>query len=368
VTHAREFPRYDRIGEEVRGTAAGAVREADSVGHMAERLMIPGFVNAHSHAFQRALRGRTEGGDFWAWRDEMLSEAEAQTPERVRAEYERVYLEMRRGGYTAVGEFHYLGFEEALSAAEAAASAELSFVLLYVAYARGGLERFRQPSAADYLQQVEDLRGQGLAVGLAPHSVRACPTDWLEEIGRYAEEHELPLHVHADEQPREIEECVAEHGIRPIELLARSGCLGPRTTVVHATHADDHELDLISECGARICACLTTEANLGDGFLPVERVCERSIGICIGSDSNVRIDPLEELRELEGIARRRTLRRNVISPDTLLCFGSDEGAAALRLESWPEIEVDLQHPSLAGLAEADTFRALIFGCSADVFA
>jgi formimidoylglutamate deiminase len=367
VTHACDFPRYDRIGEEVTGTAPRGLREADSVVHVAERLTIPGFVNAHSHAFQRALRGRTEGSDFWAWRDAMLSEAEAQTPERVRAEYERIYVEMRRSGYTAVGEFHYLGFEEALAAAEAAAAVELAFVLLYVAYGRGGLERFRQASAADYLQQVEALRGQGLAVGLAPHSVRACPADWLEEIGRYAEEHELPLHVHADEQPREIEECIAEHGIRPIELLARNGCLGPRTTVVHATHADEHELDLIAQAGARICACLTTEANLGDGFLPVERVCERSIGLCIGSDSNVRIDPLEELRELEGIARRRTLRRNVISLDTLLCFGSDEGAAALGLEAWPNIEIDLEHPALAGLGQADVFGALIFGCSAEVF-
>src|SRR6266536_3480738 len=243
VTHASDFPRYDRIREEVRGTAPRRVRRADSVAHVAKRLTIPGFVNAHSHAFQRAFRGRTEGGDFWAWRDAMLSEAEAQTPERVRADYERVYSEMRRAGYTAVGEFHYLGFEEARAAAEAAASAEFAFVLLYAAYARGGLERFRQASASDYLHQVEDLRAQGLAVGLAPHSVRACPADWLEEIGRYAEEHELPLHVHADEQPREIEECVAEHGIRPIELLARSGCLLPRTTVVHATHADGAELD-----------------------------------------------------------------------------------------------------------------------------
>jgi formimidoylglutamate deiminase len=334
---------------------------------VAQRLTIPGFVNAHSHAFQRALRGRTEGGDFWAWRDAMLVEADTQTPQRVRTDYERVYREMLAAGYTAVGEFHYLGFDEAIAAAEAAEAAGIAFVLLYAAYARGGLERFRQPSAADYLRQVDELRDRGIAVGLAPHSVRACPPDWLEEIGRYGEKHSLPLHVHADEQPREIDECIEEHGVRPIELLARTGCLGPRTTVVHATHASDRELDLLAEAGARICACLTTEANLGDGFLPVERVCERSLGICIGSDSNVRIDPLEELRELEGIARRRTLRRNVISPDTLLCFGSDEGAAALGLDAWPEIEVDLAHPSLAELDEADVFGALVFGCSADVF-
>ncbi|TMK79183.1 MAG: formimidoylglutamate deiminase [Actinobacteria bacterium] len=336
-------------------------------GAVAERLTIPGFVNAHSHAFQRVLRGRTEGGDFWAWREAMLAEADAQTPERVRADYERAYREMRAAGYTAVGEFHYLGFDEALAAAEAAEAAGIAFVLLYAAYASGGLDRFRQGSPSDYLRRVEQLRDRGLTVGLAPHSVRACPPDWLEEIGRYATEHEVVLHVHADEQPREIEECVAEHGVRPIELLARTGCLGPRTTVVHGTHADERELDLVAEAGARVCACPTTEANLGDGFLAVESVCERNIGICIGSDSNVRIDPLEELRELEGIARRRTLRRNVISPDTLLCFGSDEGAASLGLEAWPEVEVDLEHPQLAGLDEADVFAALVFGCSADVF-
>ena len=119
-------------------------------------------------------------------------------------------------------------------------------------------------------------------------------------------EHALPLHVHADEQPREIEECLAEHGVRPIELLADCGCLGPRSTIVHATHADGRELDLLAESGSRICACPTTEANLGDGFLPVERVLHRGIRLCIGSDSNARIDPFEELRELDGIARRQS--------------------------------------------------------------
>ena len=155
--------------------------------------------------------------------------------------------------------------------------------------------------------------------------MRACPPDWLEELGAYAARERLPLHVHADEQPREVEECLAEHGVRPIELLARSGCLGERTTVVHATHADGAELDLLAEAGARVCACPTTEANLGDGFLPVERLLARGIAICIGSDSNVRIDPLEELRELEGIARRQSGRRNVIAVDDLIRVGADEG-------------------------------------------
>jgi formimidoylglutamate deiminase len=196
--------------------------------------------------------------------------------------------------------------------------------------------------------------------------VRACPAEALRELGRYAAEHELPLHVHADEQPREIEECLAEHSLRPVALLAREGCLGPRTTVVHATHADGHELDLLRDAGARICACPTTEANLGDGFLPVARVCHREIAICIGSDSNVRIDPLEELRELEGIARRQTGKRGVVPLDALLQFGSTEGAAALGLETWPDAVVDLDDRQLRGVEEAGLYDALVFGCSGGV--
>jgi formimidoylglutamate deiminase len=330
------------------------------------RLAIPGFVNAHSHAFQRALRGRSVGGDFWAWRDVMIAEAERQTPQTVRTGYADVYRELRAAGYAGVGEFHYLGLAEARAAADAAKEAGIAVVVLYAAYGRGGSERFRQASVAEYLDQVERLRAEGVAVGLAAHSVRACPADWLEEIGRYAAGEDLVLHVHADEQPREIDECVAEHGIRPIELLARTGCLGPRTTIVHATHANDAELDLVAEAGARVCLCPTTEASLADGFAPIARLCARHVGMCIGSDSNVRIDPLEELRELDGIARRSTGRRDAISCAALLSFGSDEGAAALGLDTWDDVEIDLDHPSLRGIAEEDVLEALLAGCGADV--
>ena len=335
------------------------------MGAVAEPLTIPGFVNAHSHAFQRVLRGHEHGPDFWAWRDRMIAHAERQTRETVRREYETAYREMRAAGYTAVGEFHYLGFDEALAAAEAAEAAGIRFVLLHAAYARGGSDRFHQSTVEEYLRQVDDLRARGLTVGVAPHSVRACPPDWLEAIARHAEQEKLVLHVHAGEQPREIEECLAEHGVRPIELLARTGCLGGRTTIVHATHADDAELDLLADSGARICVCPTTEANLGDGFLRVEAVCERGIGLCIGSDSNVRVDPLEELRELEGIARRRKLARGVISAGTLLCFGSDEGAASLGIDNWDDVVVDVSHPALDGIS-GDVFAALVMSCSADV--
>jgi formimidoylglutamate deiminase len=329
-------------------------------------LAIPGFVDAHCHGFQRSLRGRDRGGDFWSWREEMLTLAGSLSVEDVRRDYVEVYRELKANGYTAVGEFHYLGLAEARAAAEAAVEAGIEITLLYACYLRGGIPRFRQESVSESLNELEALRAEGIRVGVAPHSVRACPADALLELGRYALEHDLPLHVHADEQPREIDECLAEHGVRPIELLARQGCLGRRTTVVHATHADGHELDLLRESGSRICVCPTTEANLGDGFLPVARVCHREIGMCIGSDSNVRIDPLEELRELEGIARRQTGMRGVISLDALLEFGSDEGAASIGIDAWPDALVDLEHPQLRGVAEGAVYDALVFGCTGDV--
>jgi formimidoylglutamate deiminase len=329
-------------------------------------VAIPGFVDAHSHAFQRALRGRDAGGDFWAWRDGMVALAESLSVDDIAAEYVQVYRELRANGYTAVGEFHYLGLDEARAAASAAAEAGIAFVCLLACYLRGGIPRFRQESVADYLRQLEALRDDGIAVGVAPHSVRACPADALRELGAYADAQALPLHVHADEQPREIEECLAEHGLRPIALLDREGCLGEPTTVVHATHADGSELDLLARAGACICVCPTTEANLGDGFLPVARVLHRSIPLCIGSDSNVRVDPLEELRELEGIGRRQTGRRGVLSPDELIAIGSANGGAALGLSAWPEAAVDLDHQQLRGVPADDLYAGLVFGCSGDV--
>ena len=279
----------------------------------------PGFVDAHCHAFQRALRGRPRAQTSGRGARRCSSSRAAQTPERVRASYvgclpraargrlhggRRVPLPRARGGAR--------GGRGGGARRGSSSSSSTSRTRAAGSSASG---RSRWPRIS---RELEELRADGIRVGVAPHSVRACPRDWLEELGRYAAEHELPLHVHADEQPREIEECLAEHGLRPIELLDACGCLGPRTTVVHATHADGHELDLLAAAGARVCACPTTEADLGDGFLPVERVLHRGIELCIGSDSNVRIDPLEELRELDGIARRQSGRRDVFAVDDLL--------------------------------------------------
>ena len=335
---------------------------------MDARLELPGFVNAHSHAFQRTLRGRTEGGDFWAWRELMLAEADRHTPDSVRELYAAVYREMRAAGFTAVGEFHYLGYDEALAAAEAAEEAEIELVLLHVAYARGGLPRFRRDSPAAYLDEVESLRARGLRVGVAPHSVRACPLPWLEEVGRYAAAEGLPLHVHADEQPQEIEECLAEHGARPIEVLDRAGCLGPHTTVVHATHADGAELDLLAARG-RPRLRLPDDRGEPRRRLPPRRAPPPpGIPLCIGSDSNVRIDPLEELRELEGIARtagRAPQRHRARRPARDRTGRRRRRARHRRRGRTPPSTS--RAPSLAGVAEADVPAALVFGCTADVF-
>ncbi len=177
----------------------------------------------------------------------MLREAERQTRESVRSEYAAVYRELRAAGTTP-----WASFTTSVSTRRSPPSRRLrrrrsELVLLLAAYARGGLPRFRQASVADYLRQVESLREAGVRVGLAPHSVRACPLPLVGGDRRYAAAEALPLHVHADEQPREIDECLAVHGLRPVELLARTGCLGPGSPVVHATHANDAELDLLGE-------------------------------------------------------------------------------------------------------------------------
>jgi hypothetical protein len=322
---------------------------------VANRLTIPGFVNAHSHAFERALRGRTEGGDFWAWRDAMLELADRQTSERVRIDYEQVYGEMRGAGYTAVGEFHYLGFEQALAAAEAAEAAGITFVLLYVAYARGGLERFRQASPAEYLNQVENLRKHGIEVGLAPHSVRACPPRWLAQIGRYAAEHELPLHVHADEQPREIEECIEEQGIRPIELLAKNGCLGPRRR--SSTRRTPTTRAVSAQNGSRIA-------------LPTGRTSATDTSCRAGSRAR------HHLHQLRTRTRGSTPRDSEARWDCRRsapgrhpperCFGwAPRGSH--RSTSKPGRRGRPRASVARGLDESVARAALVFGCAADVF-
>jgi formimidoylglutamate deiminase len=359
------------------------------------RALAPGFVNDHSHAFQRGLRGAVERiepsrphDDFWTWRERMYALAEGLSPDSIREISRRCFEEMFAAGYTGVTEFHYVHhrpdgtpYRDPNVLAEAvilaAEDAGIRLLMLPVAYARGGLPRFRAASVQTFLGRVEDLRawseGRPLVeVGVAAHSVRAVPRGWLEEIGRYVQEHDLPLHIHADEQQREIEECLAEHGMRPVELLVRTGFLGPTTTIVHATHASEEELDLAQEHGASVCACPTTEGNLGDGFLPAEGILARGIRLSVGSDSHVRVDPFEELREIETNARRLSGHRNV-----LVAEGETSPTPYLLRAGWGRVgiepgepadlvEIDLSHPSLADVEADNIPSALVFGAGTGV--
>ena len=361
------------------------------------RALAPGFVNDHSHAFQRGLRGSVEWmdpsrprDDFWTWRERMYDLAEGLTPESMREVGRRCYAEMLSAGYTSVTEFHYVHHQPdgkpyedpnalAKAVAGAAEDAGIRLLLLPVAYARGSVPRFRDPSVATFLQRVDALEKWAnnrplVEIGVAAHSVRATPEEWLEGLGEYARERALPLHVHADEQPREIEECEAEHGVRPVELLSDTGFLGPRATVVHATHADGRELDLLAEHGSSVCACPTTEGNLGDGFLPAEEILSRGIRLSVGSDSHVRVDPLEELREIETCARRLSGRRNVLVPEyetspTPWLLQAGWGRDGLESGVPADfVEIDLEHPNLAGIGAEALPSALVFGAGSGVVA
>ncbi len=328
---------------------------------------VPAMANAHSHAFQIGLRGRGERDprDFWSWRDVMYGLVSEHGPGSLREECAQTFRQMRAGGYGAVGEFHYLHHPDGMTEAVLAAAedAGLPIVLIPAAYHRGGHPRFRHDTLDGFLAAAEPHPA------VAAHSVRAVPADWLREIAAYSDARGIPRHVHASEQPRELEECRAEHGCSPIELLHRTGFLSPRTTVVHATHVSDGDVRLLAETQTIVCVCPTTEANLGDGHAPAMRLAEAGVRLAIGSDSNVRIDPFEEVRELETDARRESLSRAAL----LDRFGGDlwgelarNGAAALGLEDAGAIEVDRAHPDLAGVGDEDLPWALATCASAGV--
>ncbi len=385
------------IGVTVEGGAVVGIGPASDGERLVGRALMPGFVNDHSHAFQRGLRGEVERlnpehprDDFWTWRERMYALAEELDPALMREAGRRCYAEMLSAGYTGVTEFHYVhhhpdgtpykdpnAMAKALLAA--AEDAGIRLLLLPVAYLRGGVPRFRDAELEGFLARVEELRREAEArplveIGVAAHSVRAVPRGWLEGLAGYAHANGLALHIHADEQPGEIEGCVEEHGMRPVELLAAAGFLGPRTTVVHATHANGPELDLIAEHGATVCACPTTEGNLGDGFLPAEEIMARGIPLSVGSDSHVRIDPFEELREIETNARRLSGRRNVLVPP-----GETSPAPWLLRAGWgPDalgpgapadlVEIDLTHPAVADVGPRALPAALVFGAGSGVVA
>jgi formimidoylglutamate deiminase len=374
------------------------------------RALLPGLVNAHSHAFQRVIRGRTEHrtrsekDSFWTWREMMYSAATRLSPDDIYDASRMAFLEMVLTGVTAVGEFHYLhrapdGSEYddpnqlSKEVLRAASDVGLRIALLRVAYARSGFEldpnpqqaRFIEPGPETYLKHLQRLRSDiadssGRAwVGIAPHSVRAVPLDYLKEIIPYAVVEGLPTHMHMAEQPAEISACIQEYGRSPVALLSSEGLLHERFTAVHAIHVTQKAVHALAEARAMVCACPTTERNLGDGVVPANLLFEAGIPISLGSDSQVQVDLLEDARELEYHLRLQKMERAVLSPETddsraalaarLFDCATLNGAASIGANGGTLgpggpadfFTVDLDDPSIAGANEDDLLPAIVFG-------
>ena len=381
------------------------------------RALLPGFVNAHSHAFQRLIRGRTQWrpataprADFWSWRDAMYTAALSMRPEDIFLVSRFCFLEMLHAGITSVGEFHYLHRdvegrsylepnELAHRVLDAAAEVGIRIALLNVCYATGAIgeplrpeqRRFATPELDEYLRDTAELADAfagdpRVTVGIAPHSVRAVPREWLGELHAWAAERDVAMHMHVSEQPREVEDCVAAYGVRPVELLAAEDVLDERFTAVHATHLTAEEIALLGDSGATVCACPTTERDLGDGFLRGAELLDVDTPIALGSDSHTVIDLFEEMRLVEYHERLRRLRRVVLAvpgegdrlevAPLLLELGTETGAASLRIEAGrleggrlaDFIAVDLEHPALAGWRQETLPAMLTLSAPTDVVA
>ncbi|HWO61817.1 MAG TPA: formimidoylglutamate deiminase [Umezawaea sp.] len=306
-------------------------------------VVLPGFANAHSHAFHRALRGRTHdgGGTFWTWREAMYSVAASLTPESYLSLATSVYREMAVSGITAVGEFHYLhdrSNEMGEALRQAAVDAGIRLTLLDTCYLAGGIdvpvrgvqERFTDGTASAWAARVAELRPDPMTrIGAAIHSVRAVPREELAEVA--AAFPDGPLHVHLSEQPAENEACLAAYGMTPTELLHEAGALSPRTTAVHATHLSTKDVELLGSSGTGACFCPTTEADLADGIGPARELVDAGSPLSLGSDQHAVIDPLLESRALEHGERLRTGRRGRFSPRELMAALTNHASIG-----WPE--------------------------------
>lgn len=365
-------------------------------------IALPALATAHSHAFQRAMRGMAQRpmvagarDDFWSWRGAMYRAATALTPESIAAISRVAFRELYAAGVRTVGEFHYIQHQPdgtpyddrtiMADAVVAAARAEgLRVALLRVAYHRAGpgreaepgQRRFCDPSVDDVLRDTEALIAKyrddpNVRVSVAPHSVRAVPPAWIRELAGWARARDLPFHMHVAEQPREIDECVAETGKRPVELLADLGALGPRFVAVHATHLLPHEAKLMA--GAFACVCPTTEADLGDGLPDLVSLRESGVRLCTGIDSHVITDVVADLRGLETLARLRTQKRVTFGGERtpaaqLWHEGSHHGAIACGFEdAGGTVEIRRDHPALALVEDELVLDAIVFGGGSHMF-
>jgi formimidoylglutamate deiminase len=378
---------------------------------MNDRATLPGLVNAHSHAFQRVIRGRTEyrttndKDSFWTWREMMYGAAARLTPEDIYDASRMAFLEMALSGITAVGEFHYLHHAPdgtpyddpnllAKQVVRAANDVGLRIALLRVAYARAGFEaepdprqaRFIESDAEEYLRNVTQLRNDLGAenamawVGVAPHSVRAVPLAYLKQIVDFANNESLPVHMHVAEQAAEVSACINEYGRSPVALLSTEGLLSERFTAVHAIHVTPKAVRLLADARANVCACPTTERNLGDGIIPIDGYFKEGVRVSLGTDSQVQIDLLEDARELEYHLRLQKMERAILAEgvdvkselaarlfECATVNGSKSINAQVAAHETGEpadfFTVDLNDPSLAGAAEDDLLAHIVFSLS-----
>jgi formimidoylglutamate deiminase len=382
------------------------VAEARGAERLHARALMPGFINVHSHSFQRAIRGRTQWrpadappSNFWSWRETMYEAVLAMTPREVFDVSRVCFLEMLKAGYTSVGEFHYLQRDQSgneyanpLELHEAVLAAAhdvgIRIVLINTAYATGGVtlplrpeqRRFNTPDLDQFLAGCDRLSTlvatmPNTTMAIAPHSIRAVTREWLKPIHQWAEQADVPVHMHVSEQTAEVEACMGAYGRRPVELLFDEGVLDARFTAVHATHIAMNETALLGRAHATVCACPTTERDLGDGFLQATSLHAAGVHIAIGTDSQSVIDPMEEIRLIEYHERLRRHERVLISETrndrasvapTLLRFGTVEGARALQLDAGEIaagrladfIAIDLEQIQLNGWT-ADSLDAML---------
>lgn len=359
-------------------------------------LTLPGLANAHSHAFHRALRGRTQtgGGSFWTWREQMYAVARRLDPDGYRALARATFAEMALAGITCVGEFHYLhnapdgrAYDDpnAMGAAllEAAREAGIRMTLLDTCYLTADVDgsplagpqlRFTDGDAASWADRVSGVHcPRGTRLGAAIHSVRAVPIDDMTGVVAYASAHELPLHLHLSEQPAENDACRGVHGRTPARLAHDLGVLGPRTTAVHATHLTDDDLALLGGSGTGACLCPTTERDLADGIGPARRLADGGSPLSLGSDSHAVIDMFEEARAVELDERLATGRRGSFSAAELLDAATIGGHQSL---GWADagvltpgaradlVTVSLDSVRLAGTAPAVAGESVVFAATA----
>jgi formiminoglutamate deiminase len=318
-------------------------------------VVLPGFANAHSHAFHRALRGRTHagGGTFWTWRDAMYTLASRLDPDNYLALARAVYAEMALAGITTVGEFHYVHHgpggqpyrdRNAMGHAlqQAAADAGIRLTLLDTCYLEGGLAasghlpldelqlRFGDKTADAWASRVAGIEARpGTVTGAAIHSVRAVAAGDLARVA--AASAGRPLHVHLSEQPAENQAALAYYGRTPTALLAESGALTPRTTAVHATHLSGDDIRILGDTQVTTCFCPTTEQDLADGIGPARALADAGARLSLGSDQNAVIDLIGEARALESGERLASLRRGRFRPDELLAAATAHGSLG-----WPD--------------------------------